>query len=263
MTAQRLVPVSPTKLDVWQQCPFRFRLQYVQKARVDSAWAHLSLGNAVHAALRDWFDLEQRRSEDAADLVRTNWSSLGFRDDDQSAQWREIAAAMTVNYVQEHAADQPVGRERTLGALAEHVTISGRIDRIDERDGELVMVDYKTGATVPTIDDVKVSRALAIYALVVQRSLKRPAYVVQLHHVPSGVVVEYRHTDETLARQLSRVDAIGRDIARATESGLDSDFPAAPGPLCGWCDYRDLCPDSSAAPAQPPWAGLPAAPVGN
>jgi len=257
MTAQRLIAVSPTKLDVWQQCAFRFRLQYVQKARVDGVWAHLSMGNAVHAALRDWFDDEDRRPEGAAGLVRANWSALGFRDDEHSAHWRVIAEQMTTRYVEQHAADRPVGQERTLGSLAEHVTISGRIDRLDERDGELVVIDYKTGKTVPTVDDAKVSRALAIYALVVQRSLRRPAYTVQLHHVPSGVVVEHRHTDDSLARQLARVDAIGRDIGRALESGLDSDFPTSSGPLCGWCDYRDLCPDSAAAPAQPSWAGLP------
>jgi RecB family exonuclease len=257
VTERRLVPVSPTKLDVWQQCAYRFRLQYVDKAPAEGAWAHLSMGNAMHAALRDWFDVDDRTPETAAALVRSHWSGLGFRDPEQSASWREIAAQMAARYVSEHPAEVPFSRERTLGALGEHVTISGRIDRIDERGDELVIVDYKSGRTVPTRDDAKVSRALALYALVVQRSLHRPAYVVQLHHVPSGVVVEHRHNDEALARQLARVDAIGRDIAVALASAQDADFPTSPGPLCGWCDYRDLCPDSGAAPPQRSWTGLP------
>ena len=259
MMDRRLVAVSPTKLDVWQQCAFRFRLQYVDKVPVTGRWAHQSMGIAVHAALRDWFDIEdlrERSGEAAAGLVRQHWSDLGFRDEEQSARWREIAADMVARYCREHPAPVPFSRERSLGALGEYVTISGRIDRIDERDGELVIVDYKTGATIPTQDDVKVSRALAIYAIVAERSLHRPARVVQLHHVPSGVVVEHRHTDESLARQLSRVDAMGRDMAVAIAAG-DEAFATSPGPLCGWCDYRELCPDSGTVPPQSPWAGLP------
>jgi hypothetical protein len=156
MSDRRRVAVSPTKLDVWQQCAYRFRLQYVDKAPAAGAWAHLSMGNAIHAALRDWFDDDHRTSETAERLVRTRWSDLGFRDAEHSANWREVAAGMAGRYVAEHAGDAPVSRERTLGTLTENVTVSGRIDRIDERDGEFVIVDYKTGSSIPTTADAKV-----------------------------------------------------------------------------------------------------------
>jgi RecB family exonuclease len=259
MSDRRLIPVSPTKLDVWQQCAFRFRLQYVEKVPVTGSWAHLSLGNAVHAALRDWFDDEERTPATGADLVRSHWSDLGFRDPEHSAHWREVAADMVAQYLALHGDVEPHSRERTLGTVADHVTVSGRIDRLDERDGEVVVVDYKTGATVPTADDARMSRALAMYALAVQRSLRRPAYVVQLHHVPSGLIAEHRHDDQSLARQLSRVDAIGRDIGVALASDDPLAFAPNPGPLCGWCDFRAHCPSASAAPEQPRWAGLPEA----
>ena len=164
MTDRRLVAVSPTKLDVWQQCAYRFRLQYVDKVAAKGRWAHQSLGIAVHAALRDWFDIDdagERTPESAGRLVHLHWSDLGFRDEEQSRRWRDIAADMVSRYCLEHPAPVPFGRERSLGALGEHVTLSGRIDRIDERDGELVIVDYKTGATVPTVEDEELEAAVA------------------------------------------------------------------------------------------------------
>jgi putative RecB family exonuclease len=262
MALRRLHPVSPTKLDVWQDCRYRYRLQYIERHRVDGSWAHLSMGNAIHGALRDWFDIEptNRQPDQVGRLVVEQWSDRGFRDAEQSEQWRAAAATMAVGYCTAHPGPVPFGRERTFGTVAEHVTISGRIDRIDERDGELVIVDYKTGKQVPTATDARVSRALAIYALIAQRSLRRPAFEVQLHHVPSAVIASHRHTPESLERQLSRVDAIGRDMAAAEESGRAADFPTSTGPLCGWCDFRALCPDSGGVPAQPSWAGLPTAP---
>jgi RecB family exonuclease len=254
-----MIEVTPTKLDVWLECPLRYRMKYVERILVDGAWAHRSMGNAIHAALRDWFDLDAAGPGQAAELVNQHWSILGFADAAQSQQWRDIAAAMVEQYCRTHPAPPPHSRERTLSALGASVRVSGRVDRIDDRNGDLVIVDYKTGKQVPTDDDARVSRALAIYAAVAQRTLRRPVFDVELHHVPSGVVARHRHTPESLSRQMSRVESIGRDITVAEESGTDADFPARPGPLCGWCDYREHCAQAAAVPAQPRWAGLPAA----
>jgi RecB family exonuclease len=257
-----LIEVSPTKLDAWQECPFRYRLSYVDRVAVDGSWAHLSMGNAIHAALRDWFDLEEpeRDPSEAGRLVGRHWSALGFMDADQSQQWQQISAGMVEAYCRQHPAPTPHSRERTISALGTSVRVRGRVDRIDERDGELVIVDYKTGRHVPTDEDARVSRALAIYAAVAQRALRRPVWTVELHHVPSGVIARHRHTPESLSRQMARVESIGRDIAAAEEKGDDVSFPASPGPLCAWCDFREHCPDSAAVPAVPRWAGLPEAP---
>ena len=254
-----MIEVSPTKLDVWLECPFRYRLKYIDRVAVDGTWAHLSMGNAIHGALREWFDIDEseRLPSRGAELVREQWSALGFMDADQSAQWREIAASMVEGYCRQHPAPYPFGRERTLSALGTAVRVRGRIDRIDERDGELVIVDYKTGKLVPTDDDARVSRALAMYAAVAQRALRRPTWEVELHHVPSGVIARHRHTSESLSRQMSRVESIGRDISAAEDSGDDGHFPARPGSLCAWCDFRDHCPDSATVAAVPRWAGLP------
>ena len=155
---------------------------------------------------------------------------------EQDADVEEVAAPAQ-RYCTQHPAAVPFGRERSLAALGEHVAVNGRIDRLDEaadpaEPGELIVIDYKTGRRVPTDDDARVSRALAVYAVIVQRSLRRPAFVVQLHHVPSGVIATHRHTPQSLERQFARVESIGRDIAAAQESGRDADFPPSPRPRC-------------------------------
>ena len=48
---------------------------------------------------------------------------------------------------------EPIGVERTVSATTEALAVSGRVDRVDDRGDELVVVDYKTGRRGLTDDD--------------------------------------------------------------------------------------------------------------
>jgi RecB family exonuclease len=264
MTGQRLYSVSASKINSWLDCPRKFWFQYVQRAPVSGTWAHLSMGNSIHDVLRDWWDepTHRRSRSTMAQMMAVRWRPLGFRDDAHSSQWRDAAASMTWHYVQQLPHDfTPVSCERTLGARTARVSLTGRIDRLDsvEDSNELVVVDYKTGKRVPGEDEVRGSMALAIYALCVQQSLKRPCTRVELHHVPSGAIVGWQHQPDALSRHIARVESISAEMEQA-QAGSAEDFPASPSSLCGWCDFRDRCPQGQQAAAQQlPWAGLPEA----
>lgn len=139
---------------------------------------------------------------------------------------------------------------------------TGQSDATSGAGEELVIVDYKTGRAGMTSDDARGSRALALYAYASARVFRRPCHQVELHHLPTGTVAAHRHTDESLARHLTRATATAADIVTAQRSvrqGADPDaaFPTRTGPLCSWCDYRRHCPAGQDAPAREPWAGLP------
>ncbi len=65
--------------------------------------------------------------------------------------------------------DEPLGVERTVATRTDRIAVSGRIDRLDARGAELVVVDYKTGRHILTSDDARGSLALAIYAVAASR----------------------------------------------------------------------------------------------
>src|SRR6185312_11788603 len=95
---------------------------------------------------------------------------------------------------------------------------AGRVDRIDERDGELVVVDYKTGRQALTVDDARGSQALALYAFAARRTLRRECRRVELHHLPTGTVAGWEHTDQSLTRHLQRAEEAAEEIALATDT---------------------------------------------
>jgi RecB family exonuclease len=196
-------------------------------------------------------------------LLKEAWISDGYRDAEQQATAKRVAASWLEAYLATvDPDDEPIGLERTVAMRTEKLAVSGRIDRLDDRDGEPVVVDYKTGRSALSEEDAAGSQALAIYALAAGRTLRRPCHQVELHHLSTGKVYRHTHSDERLARHLRRAEQTAADAVEAEarfRAGTPADeaFPPEPGTRCSWCDFRRHCPEGqAAAPPKEPWAAL-------
>ena len=269
---ERLVRITPARLGAWDDCPRRYRLTYLDRPAPPRGGpqAANTLGAVVHLALRAAFEspAAQRSGAAAAALVDRYWSSEGFRDAEQAAAYRARARDWVADYLTEaieHAEpdEEPaVGLERWVSTSTGRVVAEGRVDRIDRRGDELVIVDYKTGRHIPTPADAAASPALALYAVATERTLRRTCRQVELHHLPSGVVAGWRHDERSLDEHLRRAEASADQLAAATdalEAGGDpvALFPARPAPRCAGCPVRRNCPEGRAVgPEATPWAML-------
>ena len=274
---RRLYSCTPTRLTTWLDCPRKYRMSYLDRPVPPKGppWAHNSLGASVHNALAGWWrlPLPRRTAQAAGALVTQGWINEGFAGDAQSARYQDWARSLVEGYVSGlDPADEPVGVERTVATRTDKIAVSGRIDRLDARLGagdaegtELVVVDYKTGRHLLSVDDARSSLALAIYALAASRALRRECRRVELHHLPSGQVLAWEHTDESLKRHLRRAEDVAGECADADErmraplprEKYDEAFPPRLGPACGWCDYLRSCPEGQTAAVQHrPWDAL-------
>jgi RecB family exonuclease len=307
----RLVRVTPSRLATWTDCPRRYRMTYLDRPSPPrgGAWAHNTLGAVVHLALRSLFDLPaaDRTPRAAAALVNRHWTSEGFRDAAQAAEYRERAGEWVADYAAEWSASGasidpewsasgasidpewsaggasidpewsaggasmdtvaesdvgPVGLEQWVSVATDRILAEGRVDRIDRRGTELVVVDYKTGRRTPTVEDARSSQALALYALATEHTLRRPCTQVELHHLPSREVLAWRHDRASLREHVRRAEETAADLAAASDelvAGGDAEsiFPPRPGPRCSTCHVRRNCPEGrAAAPERTSWALL-------
>jgi RecB family exonuclease len=264
---RRLYSASPSKLLAWLDCPRRYRMQYLDRPRpaTRKPRAHTSVGVATHNALRDFWDLApfERTPASVEQLVRRSWIDVGFRDPEQSAQWLVRTTGRVTEYLRAVDRDkQPLGVERTVSLHTETLAVTGRLDRLDDRDGELVVVDYKTGRAKLTDDDARTSLPLALYAVAVAGMFRRRCARVELHHVPTGEVLVHEHTPQTLQRKVGEAESIALDLRRADADyaglGVESPlFEPRVSPICQWCDYRAHCPaGQQVGPEKSDWAGL-------
>jgi putative RecB family exonuclease len=273
---ERLFVATPTKLLNFADCKRKYRYTYLERPQPPKGppWAHNTVGAAIHETLAEYWrwPLPRRTPGAAVSELRGRWRHEGFRDDEQSARWRERSAAMVATYLQDvDPYDEPRGVERTVAFTTARASLRGRVDRIDERPArsgegtELAIVDYKTGRRLLSATDARSSLAMALYVLGARRVLRRPCTRVELHHLPSNSVAAADHDDESLRRHQRRAESIVDDAAAAEKrwyEGLspaeaDEAFPPEPSPLCGWCDFARLCPQGRrVAPPRASWDGL-------
>jgi putative RecB family exonuclease len=269
---EQLVRVTPARLGVWADCPRRYRLTYLDRPPPPRGGpqAGNTLGAVVHLALRALFErpVAQRTPAAAAALIDRYWSSEGFRDDEQAGRYRERARDWVARYVTEQCErtepdeELGIGLERWVSVSTGRMVAEGRVDRIDHRGSELVIVDYKTGNRTPTAADAASSPALALYAVAAERTLRSPCRQVELHHLPSGTVAGWRHDPASLAGHVRRAERAADELAAAADGlgeGADPNalFPVRLAPRCSACPMRRNCPEGrSMGPVAEPWSML-------
>jgi DNA helicase-2/ATP-dependent DNA helicase PcrA len=119
--------------------------------------------------------------------------------------------------------------------------VTGAMDRVDERDGVAVIIDYKSSSVrdqKAADKETRESRQLALYALAYRESVGRLPDRVELHFLTAGGVIigQAVKKDKDLQQAADRV----REAATGIRAGL---FPAAPSQWdCGFCAFRTICP---------------------
>lgn len=265
-----LYPATPARLTTYLDCPRRYRFGYLDRPTPSrgAPWAHNSVGAAVHTALARWWQLPRERRTPTAGgrLLVDAWLTDGFRDERQALEARKRARTYVEGYLSHvDPDDMPLAVERSVSVRTEHASLWGRLDRLDDRAGEgLVVVDYKTGRSVLSVEDSRSSLALAVYAAAAGRTMRRRCRRVELHHLPSGEVLAWEHTDDSLGEHLDRADrvaAVLADLDARFGAGMsraeaDEAFPARVAPRCGWCDFRPVCEPGRSVPPHRPWDGV-------
>ena len=264
-----LYAAAPARLSTYLDCPRRYRLGYLDRPTPvrTSSWGHHSVGSAVHHALARWWDLPlaRRTPGEGGVLLERAWMADGFRDAQQSAAARDRSRRHVEHYLRGvDPSHVPVAVERTLTVHTEHAALWGRVDRLDDRSpAGLAVVDYKTGRHVPTEQEVAESLTLAVYAAAAAETLHTPCLRVELHHLPSGTVAGWTHTEASLDAHLARADGLAAELAEL-DAGLagvrgeaaDRAFPARVAARCGWCEFRPACREGQSVPRRLPWEAV-------
>ena len=238
---QGRVRLSFSRIDTYRTCPRMFRYRYVDRLPGKPAPA-LSFGTSVHEALERFYDrkLPEEPSEDElVGFLYEAWDTTGFREVDRAEQTRWYRQGQDVlrRYHRRVTGSYklPVATEAWFELPFEDAVVVGSIDRVDDDDGVLRVVDYKTNKRVKDRDRVKRSLQLSIYALACEHLYGELPGTVSLDFVVAGreIVVDVDDLD---------LDAARHAVSETAAAVKANAYEPTPMRLCDWCDFRAVCP---------------------
>ncbi|MEU7037931.1 ATP-dependent DNA helicase [Streptomyces sp. NPDC046237] len=255
------VALSGSALDqLANTCALQWFLGREVKAAAPATAAQ-GFGNVVHV-LAD--EVASGRTPADLDVLMARldsvWDGLAFDAPWKSAQEKEHARVALERFLRWHVMDRggrtPAATEHdfdvTLEAGAYEVRIRGSMDRVEtDEHGRAYVVDFKTGKSAPTRDEVAHHPQLAVYQLAVREGAldevfdgNRPdpggAELVQLRQPApkkeGGDTLPKVQAQEPLAGEW-----VGDLLATAAGRVLDERFTPTTGQHCTHCTFRSAC----------------------
>ncbi|MGZ9933226.1 UvrD-helicase domain-containing protein [Streptomyces sp. NC-S4] len=241
-------------------CSLQWFLGREVKADTPSTAAQ-GFGNVVHV-LADEVASGRTPADLAVLMERLDsvWDALAFDAPWKSRQEKDNARAALERFLRWHTTDRG-GREAvatehefdvTLEAGEVAVRIRGSMDRVEaDPQGRAYVVDFKTGKSAPTKDEVARHPQLAVYQLAVREGAVdevfdglRPAPGgAELVQLRQGAAV--REGGDTVpkvqAQQPLDGEWVGDLLATAAGRVLDERFAPAAGRHCDHCSFRSSC----------------------
>ncbi|MER7958420.1 ATP-dependent DNA helicase [Streptomyces sp. NPDC096030] len=255
------VALSGSALDqLANTCALQWFLGREVKADAPATTAQ-GFGNVVHV-LAD--EVASGRTPADLDVLMARldsvWDALAFDAPWKSGQEKEHARVALERFLRWHVMDRggrtPAATEHdfdvTLEAGAYEVRIRGSMDRVEtDEHGRAYVVDFKTGKSAPTRDEVAHHPQLAVYQLAVREGAldevfdgRRPepggAELVQLRQPApkkeGGDTLPKVQAQEPLAGEW-----VGDLLATAAGRVLDERFTPTTGQHCTHCTFRSAC----------------------
>jgi putative RecB family exonuclease len=260
--------LSPSKVTAFKDCALAFRFSAIDRL-AEPPTAPLAKGTVVHRALERLFwhhEPGDRAPATAHAELAAAWeelrhdpevAGLGLTGAEETAFLADTTALVD-GYL---ALEDPdlvtaVGIECTIEVELGGMLLRGIIDRLDVTpDGELVIVDYKTGRAPGPHQEQHRLGGVQFYALLCEQVLGRRPAKVRLLYLRDRLCIEADPSEQALRGLRQRTTAIWAAIERACEA---EDFRPKPSGLCGWCAFKALCPAFGGDPARAASWPLPA-----
>ena len=233
--------LSSSAIENYRKCPQQYAFGYLWSLK-EGPRATLSFGSVMHTTIRRF--VEQLRKgvrlpfEEVQRIYETEWSSAGYEDDYQEAEYKKDGLEQLRTFYASMLAAPPNILHQENGfelPLENDVILTGRMDQVNALGrNEVEIVDYKTGK--PKKDaDARKSLQLSIYALAAKEIFEWN---------PVRLVFHYLQNNETQvttrdARQIDQAEKIIQETAADIRA---KEFPPKPGFSCRGCAYKLICP---------------------
>lgn len=239
--------LSPSKITTYLACPVKYIWTYVDER---GRWymrskSYYSFGTSLHRVLErfhDSGDTGVSTTEEVMAAYEESWIEAGYSSSEEMAEafgeGREILERHVRATLERPPEAKTLFVEKQLRKDMGDFVLLGRLDRVDEYpDGTLEVVDYKSGRTRVTEEEVASDIAMSAYQILLRDKYPdRP--------VRARIVALRTGESESAALSDAEAQAFETDLIRLAGEILTTDLDQVSPkfkPLCARCDFRPLC----------------------
>jgi superfamily I DNA/RNA helicase/RecB family exonuclease len=239
LNATSVLRLSPSGVENYSHCPLRYKLQRDWNLPEEPG-AAMQFGSAIHTALMGYFDAQRKgKNLDSETVIASfldEFAKAKIEEDLQRELFEQKGRRQLTAFLNSAAA-KPHGRvamiEQRIELNIAGAKVFGRIDRVDEDEDGLTVIDYKTGRP-RNQKHADESLQLSVYALALNTGKAVKAVIFE-NLEDSSTVIATRNS-----RQLAKAE---EDVSKAAENIRAGKFDPRTGFHCNWCAYRALCPE--------------------
>jgi len=240
--------LSYSQIETFQTCPLHYKLRYIYKVPTPPS-ASASFGTTIHAALKIFYEKvssgEKPSEKLLLGLLDDNWVREGYTSKKHESEFALKGKDYLIGFLKYgfNSKILPIALEQPFTVpIGKDLKIGGRVDRVDDLgNGEIEIVDYKTGATIPTQKDVDKNLQLSFYALA---ATKIPT--VPFGKNPDKIKLSLYYLDEqekiSTVRTAEQLEEAVTEILKVREEMEKSDFKCSNHLFCQrGCEFSLFC----------------------
>jgi len=236
--------LSYSQIETFKICPLHYKLRYLLKIPTSPS-AALSFGSSVHEAMKDFYDAVINNNKPSEKLIldclANNWVGVGYESKSHEKDAFSGAQKMLKEYLitSFNKTARPIALEKDFKLkIASDLKIGGKIDRVDGlQNGQIEIIDYKTGERVPIQKEVDKNTQLTLYALAaVEIFQKKPEEIkLSLYYFEEQKKISTTRTAKDL-------ENLKKEILKVRDEIEQSDFACSGHYICQQgCEYSMFC----------------------
>lgn len=236
---------SFTQLVAYGHCPLQYKCAHVLKIPVPGSGS-LSFGKSMHGTLQAFFERSMERAEEAPfvswDELQALYAEKWIDEWYETPQQRETYRAAGLEHLRAYYESWKIERphplflERGFTVMIGDVVLRGRVDRIDQVEGGVEIIDYKTGKPKSLKGlSPQDKMQLMLYQLAARDIFGLEPVRLTFHYLTDNTRVSF------LAKE-KQLDALRDTIGAQIQNIRARLFDPTPGFHCQFCDFKDVCP---------------------
>lgn len=252
--------ISYTQIAAFSNCPFQYRFAHILQIPRQGK-AQFSFGRTMHSTLQRTFEMINEKKglgqtnlfgetiksakkvsislDDILAIYKEKWIDEWYESAGQKEKYKKMGKDILREFYNKYQDNWPetIFLEKKFSTKIEAdgrlYTIKGIIDRVDQANGKLKIVDYKTGSPKEKLT-FEEKEQLLIYQIAVSELFSQEVESLSFYYLENNSEIEFLGTEEDLKKVKEKVVSTIEDINRG-------EFTPKPSVLCKYCDFFSIC----------------------